>query len=142
VSTHADMLEIEFAPELRSKGFDMRKGIDDEGNVLRAILPSTGIAERLAQGAAEAAIGNGVGVRRMNAYISVASPVFAQAGVRVFGCQCTVGEENDRKPPYRSWIIDFYWDVFIARWIVQHNVLDRKYLVWPHSRAVLAPDCA
>src|SRR5258708_4031704 len=119
------MLEIEFAPELRSKGFDMRKGVDDQGNVLRAILPSTGIAERLAQGAAEAAIGNGVGVRRMNAYISVAGPVFAQAGVRIFGCQCTVGEDNDRKPPYRGWIINFDWDVLIARRIPEYDILER-----------------
>src|SRR6267154_4884123 len=120
------MLEIESAPELRSKGFDMRKRIDDEGNVLRAILPSAGIAERLAQGAAEAGIGNGVGVRRMNAYISVAGPVLAQAGVRVFGCQCTVGEDDDRKPPYRSWTIDFDWDVLTPHRIVQHNILDRE----------------
>src|SRR5258708_18413607 len=104
------MLEIEFAPELRSKGFDMGKRIDDEGNVFRAILPSTGIAERLAQSAAEAAIGNGVGVRRMNAYLSVAGPVFAQAGVRIFGCQCTVRAPTHRKPPCGSWIIDFYVD--------------------------------
>src|SRR5260370_40828679 len=101
------MLEIEFAPELRSKGFDMRKRIDDEGNGLRAILPSTGIAERLAQGAAEAAIGNGVGVRRMNAYISVAGPVFAQAGLRIFGCHCARGEDNDGRPARRCWVIDF-----------------------------------
>jgi hypothetical protein len=25
---------------------------------------------------------------------------------------------------------------------VQHNILERKYLIWPHSRVVLAPDCA
>src|SRR2546428_236235 len=125
------MPEIEFAHELRSKVFDMRKRIDDEGNVRRAVLPSPGIADRLAQGAAEAAIGNGVGVRRMNAYISVAGPVSAQARVSIFRCQCTVGEDDDRKPPYSSGIINFDWDVFIARWIVQHNILDRKYLIRP-----------
>src|SRR5580692_2417142 len=100
------MPEIEFARELRNKGFDMLKRIDDEGNVLGAVLPSLGIAERLAQGAAEPGVGNGVGVRRMNAYISVAGPVLAESGVGIFGCHCAMGEDDDRKQTHTSGIID------------------------------------
>src|ERR1700684_505145 len=115
MSTHADMPEIEFARELRSKIFDMGERIDDEGNVLGSVLPCAGLAESLAQSTAKAGIRNRVGVRRMNAYISVAGPVLPQAGVRIFRCQRTVGEDDDRKLPYRSRIIDFDWDALIAR---------------------------
>src|SRR5580692_2364526 len=125
------MTEIEFATQLRSKLFDMRKRIDNEGDVLWAVLPSAGIADRLVQGAAEAGIGDGVGVRRMNAYISVAGPECAEARVTIFRCQCTVREDDDRKRPCTGWIIDFDWDVFIASRVVQRNTLDCKYLIRP-----------
>src|SRR5580658_6721996 len=101
------MVEIESIYQLGSKIVDARKRIDDEGNVFRTVLPCERIAERLAQGAAEAGIGNRVGVRQMNAYITIAGPVFAQAGVSIFRCQCAVGEDDDRKLPRRRWIIDF-----------------------------------
>src|SRR5579864_3364609 len=125
------MMEIEFAHDQWGKVFDVGKRIDDEGNVFRTVLPCERIAERLAQGAAEAEIGNRVGVRKMNAYIAIAGPVFAQAGVSILRCQCTVGEDDDRKLPRRRWIIDFDWDGFIARGVVQFNVLDREYLIRP-----------
>ena len=123
------MLKIEFAHELRSKRFDVRERIDDEGNVFRAILPCVWIGKRLAKGAAKAGIGNGVAVRRMNAHISVAGPVLAQGPVIILRSQCTVGEDDDRKLPFCIGIIDFDWDVFIARGVMQCNMLDRKYPV-------------
>src|SRR5882757_511398 len=115
MSTHADMPQIESACELRSKVFHMRKRIDDKGNVLGPVLPCARISERLAKGAAETGIGNGIPVRRMNAYISVAGPVLAKAGIRIFGCQCTVGEDDYGKRPCRIWIINLDWDVLIAQ---------------------------
>ncbi len=109
----------------------MRKRIDDERKVLWAVLPSAGIADRLAQGATKTEIGDRVGVRRMNAYISVAGPELTKGRVIIFRCQRTVGEDDDRKWPYTIGIINFDWNVFIARRVMQCNILDRKYFIRP-----------
>src|ERR1700683_865520 len=105
----------------------MGKRIDDERKVLWAVLPSPGLADPLAQGAAKTEIGNRVGVRRMDAYISVAGPELTKGRVIIFRCQCAVGEEDDGKWACTIGIINFDGNVFIARRIMQCNVLDRKY---------------
>ena len=124
------MMKIEFAAELRREFFDVSKRIDNEGDVLGTVSPCLGIGERLAKGAAEGGIGNGVGMRRMNAYISVAGPEFAEGRVRILRRQGTVGEDDDRKRPYAIRIIDFDWDVFIARRVVQY-IPERENLIRP-----------
>jgi len=85
-----------------SKGWTCDKRIDDAGDVLRAVLPSAGIAEGCARC-------NGsrnrqrVAVRRMNAYVSVTGP-YCPGRSESLDANSTVREDDDTETADRSWI--------------------------------------